>query len=105
MRNKPNTKAGDAPKPGAVGAAIKRSRTKYGLRTEWGKFEYAQEAITLLYPARIIPKHLNHLRLTDAVNELIKEKHPDFGATHGKINRLTVRRALAALREILTPPR
>ena len=105
MRDKPNTKSVGAQKPGAVGAAIIAAGHKYGRRSNWGKSEYAQDAIISLYPAGI-PKHLNLSKLTTDVDGYVRHHHTDFADTHGlregrpAIDRKTVVGALALVRKV-----
>ena len=95
------------PKGGAVGAVIVVGLTPQGApRKNWSKSEYAQDAIINLYAAGL-PTHINNSKLTRDVNAWIALKHPDFAATHGAgkkspIDRLTVWRALQAMRRYLT---
>ena len=78
---------------GARGYGIRAGETGYGSRSEWGPVEYAQAAITALYP-RGIPRGVNCSRLTDDVNERLV-CDPGFNR---KTSRQTVMRALRKLR-------
>jgi hypothetical protein len=76
---------------------VRAAKTKYGPRPGWGKIEYAQIAITALYPVAL-PKSTNHSALERRVNEVLLED-PDYKASgRGKVSRQTVLRALQILR-------
>lgn len=87
-------------KASARAYAIPAAGTKYGPRTSWGPLEYAQAAITALFPI-ILPKHVNHLKLARDVNDWLA-RNPDYRASYGEagkkdavaeVSPMTVRRA------------
>jgi hypothetical protein len=82
---------------GAYAYAIRAGRTKHGPRS-WKKFEYAQAAITALYPAGL-PPHVDHSWLTREVNKQLAGDRNYHSSGFGKISRPTVIRALGTLRE------
>jgi hypothetical protein len=85
---------------------IRAARTKHGTR-QWGRFEFAQDAITTLFPdPATLPGEVNLSRLTRNVNNHLA-RDPEYRAKdYGKLSRQTVMRALEALRVALTssPP-
>ena len=90
----------------ARGRALNAAKTKHGPRPTWGPLEYAQDAITALFPVDI-PRNVNKSGLCHAVNEHLA-RAPAFQATlHGQLSprtgkrelsRQTVMRALEMLR-------
>jgi hypothetical protein len=74
---------------------IRAQRTKHGPRgpNNWSKCQLAQIAMNNLYPDGR-PANVNQTQLTKDVNDWLRANHPHFVTKYGKIDRLTVRRAM-----------
>jgi hypothetical protein len=80
----------------AYAYVIRAGRTKHGPRS-WKKIEYAQAAITAIYPAGL-PPHVNHSWLTHEVNKQLADDRDYRASRFGEISRPTIIRALQRLR-------
>ena len=82
---------------GAEVFLIRGAKTKHGPRQRWSKVQLAQGAVLSLYPRP--PAHVGLSELTRQVNEWLRINQPDVYRAIGELSRLTVGRALTALRE------
>jgi hypothetical protein len=83
------TKEGKADTAEVTGIVV-TSESKHGLRSHWGKHEWAQHAIMAIYHPGPVPKSVNLSALWRMVKKRL-EKNPDYG--HGPISRVTVMKA------------
>jgi hypothetical protein len=72
---------------------IRASKTRHGPRAKWGRLQYAQAAIAMLYPD-VVPDNINQAKLVADVNARLNSdpKYRDTG--FGYLPRTTVLRAL-----------
>jgi hypothetical protein len=92
--------AASAPGVGGLNAnahVIRASHTRHGPRKTWGPLQWAQAAISALYPAGI-PHSIDKAKLVEHVNVRL-DQNPEYRATrYGYLPRSTVLRALDRLR-------
>jgi hypothetical protein len=91
------------PAPGTVPAIVKAdayvirgSKGPAGWRTRWEKIQYVQAVLVLKIFRGLPPPNFNATRLTEEVNERLKED-PDYRAT-GSLRILTTNAAARRLR-------
>jgi hypothetical protein len=84
---------------GAKSRTILAGKHKYGFRKNWGKLEFAQDALQALY-AEVLPTYTSPKVLGEVRGYLAHD--PKYRATYGdyELDRMTMTRALQKLNKI-----
>jgi hypothetical protein len=77
--------------------AVRASKTRHGPHQSWGKYEYTQAALAVIYRGGDVPKNVDRSNLVARVNAVLADD-PEYRATgRGRISRNTVLRAAGLL--------